>query len=160
MTREEIGARIRELRLAAGISQEQAARHAGVHLSTWARYERAERLPSIDHLTQVARALDRPAGALLDPHVIAELRLDPTTLADLRARGPQAVDQYADRLAQALRPALHLATTDTPPPPRWHSTGKRQAPLEVAQRLERQRERSYLRARDERERIERAQAVE
>ncbi len=152
----QLGERLRELRIQAGITQVDAARHAGVSTHTWHRYETGDRNPQAHRIPALANALDIPLAALFRRDIVAEIALTEDTRALLAAGDQQAATDLATALAARI-----IATTQV-----QHATvSKRRpvtrlAPIEVARRLERQRERSYLRARDERERIERAQAVE
>ena len=65
MDRNHIGATIRRYREAAGLSQEAAARAAGVSLNTWGRWERGEIVLNVDRLRQVAGLLGTEAAELL-----------------------------------------------------------------------------------------------
>ncbi len=134
MTREEIGAQIKQLRHAAGISQEAAARHAGLHVTTWIAYEHGRLLPSATRWPAVAAAVDAPIGAFYNPSVVAEVALSPATLADLAANGQPAVDAHALRIANTLRPRLALAATTMVAPTRQRSAVPL-APLAVSERL-------------------------
>ena len=53
------GAIIRELRLKKGISQEIAASEVGVTKSSWAMYERGERVPRDEVKVKIARYFGR-----------------------------------------------------------------------------------------------------
>ena len=112
MTRAELAARIRELRLQAGISQERAAKHCGVSRFTWIRYENGQRAPMAHRIPAVARAIDAPVGAIYDRSVAAEITLSDETRARLQA-DPLAVDRIAHDLAARIVPALHATTTAT-----------------------------------------------
>jgi transcriptional regulator with XRE-family HTH domain len=60
-----VGMRIRELRVAKGISQEALADEAGVHRTYMGSVERGERNISLDNIVRIARALKVAPGALL-----------------------------------------------------------------------------------------------
>jgi len=109
VTRAELAARIRELRVNAGITQDRAAKHCGVNRSTWQRYENGQRAPMAHRIPAVARAIDAPIGAIYDRTVAAEVALTPATLTRLQA-DPTAVDQIAHDLATRLLHDLHAAT--------------------------------------------------
>ena len=58
MAKKTIGDRVRERREASGLTQQQAARKAGVQQSAWARLEKGHIAnPRIDSLKAVAKAL-------------------------------------------------------------------------------------------------------
>jgi len=54
----QFGKRVRELRLAAGLSQEQLAFKVGVHRTYLGGIERGERNPSLRNIAAIAVALD------------------------------------------------------------------------------------------------------
>ncbi len=60
-------ARMREARLEAGYSLEQAARHVGRDLSALSRYERGERTPPGDVLAAIAFVYGVHPGAFFTP---------------------------------------------------------------------------------------------
>jgi len=60
-----VGMRIRELRLAKGLSQEALADEAGVHRTYIGSVERGERNISLDNIVRIARALKVAPFALL-----------------------------------------------------------------------------------------------
>jgi len=51
------GKRVRELRLAKGLSQEELAYRAGVHRTYLGGIERGERHPALKHISAIAKAL-------------------------------------------------------------------------------------------------------
>ena len=61
----EIGAAIRQLRLAAGLKQRELAERVGVDATYVSHLEANRREPSIDLLRRIARELDAPPGLLL-----------------------------------------------------------------------------------------------
>lgn len=63
--RKGFGARVRELRLAAGISQEELAHQADLDRSYVGQVERGERNVSLDNIYRLAEALKVGAGDLL-----------------------------------------------------------------------------------------------
>ncbi len=159
MTREEIGGRIRQLRIQAGISQERAAAHAGVSRITWQRYETGEDNPSAQRIPAVAAALDAPIAAIFRADAIADLTLSDETRARLLA-DPQAATTLAHDLAARIVPAL-LATLHHQATPRQApSTVALVSPLVVAERLLASRQASVAIAAREVERLRRAQTVE
>jgi len=63
--RRAFGDRVRELRTAAGLSQEALAEHAGLHRTYVGSVERGERNISLDNIYALAEALSVAAGDLL-----------------------------------------------------------------------------------------------
>jgi transcriptional regulator with XRE-family HTH domain len=62
-----LGSRIRLIRLAAGLSQEQLADYAGLHRTYIGGIERGERNIGVFNLVQIARALRvNPSDLLID----------------------------------------------------------------------------------------------
>lgn len=61
-----LGANVRDLRHARGMTQEQLAHAADLSLSDVGRIERAERDPGVRVLVRLARGLDVPLARLLD----------------------------------------------------------------------------------------------
>jgi transcriptional regulator with XRE-family HTH domain len=59
------GARLRELRLAEGVSQEKLAEKAGLHRNYVGILERARQSPSLDTLVRLAKALKVKPAELL-----------------------------------------------------------------------------------------------
>ena len=59
------GQRVRELRIAAGLSQEELAERAGLHRTYVGGIERGERNVGVLNLLQLARALKVRPGELL-----------------------------------------------------------------------------------------------
>jgi transcriptional regulator with XRE-family HTH domain len=60
-----LGSRIRELRAAAGKTQERVAADAGIHWTYVGQVERGERNPSFKNLMKLARGLDTPLAEVL-----------------------------------------------------------------------------------------------
>jgi len=60
-----LGARIRELRNALGLSQEELAERAGLHRTYLGAVERGERNVSLDNILAISRALGVTASDLL-----------------------------------------------------------------------------------------------
>ncbi len=59
-----LGARIRQLRVARGWTQEQLAEHAGVHYKYLGDVERGVRNPALFNIARIARALGVPVVVL------------------------------------------------------------------------------------------------
>ena len=64
--RQAIGARIRQLREFAGLTQQALAKSAGIGRVTLVRIENREQSPRYDTLVSLAGALGRPMGELVD----------------------------------------------------------------------------------------------
>jgi uncharacterized protein len=106
---------VRELRLAAGLSQRALAQRAETSQPAVARYERGVATPSWETLQRLAAACGRrvtiSADAIPDPHDVelAELLLELTPLERLRALKRYARlhelarEQLVDELAQRSR---------------------------------------------------------
>lgn len=79
---EQIGARIRKLRLERQLTQEQLGERAGLDPAELSRYERGKRTPGLENLARIAEALGLPLPALVDASeeheelsaLVAELR--------------------------------------------------------------------------------------
>ncbi|MEN6507126.1 MAG: helix-turn-helix transcriptional regulator [Planctomycetaceae bacterium] len=63
----QLGPRLRELRLAAGLSQEQAAAAAGIPQAMWSGYELDKRWPGRDMMEALARGVGVEPAELLRP---------------------------------------------------------------------------------------------
>lgn len=61
-----LGKRIRELRLAAGLTQAEVARRTGIHRPNIARVEAGRHTPSLETLTRLAQAIGVPTTRVLD----------------------------------------------------------------------------------------------
>lgn len=61
-----LGARIRELRLAAGLTQAELARRTGIHRPNIARVEAGRHTPSLETLARLAAAIGVPTSSVLD----------------------------------------------------------------------------------------------
>ena len=59
------GAHVRSLRLAHGLSQEEVAHSAGIHVTYLNGVERAKRNPSLKNMRRIAKALGVGVGKLL-----------------------------------------------------------------------------------------------
>lgn len=63
--RKRFGEKIRDLRRAKGLSQEELAFRAGIHRNYLGGVERGERNPALDNIAAIAKALDITPGELL-----------------------------------------------------------------------------------------------
>lgn len=61
-----LGQRVRELRLAAGLTQAELARRTGIHRPNIARVEAGRHTPSLETLARLANAIGVPTTAVLD----------------------------------------------------------------------------------------------
>ena len=59
---DQLGARIRELRLAAGLTQAELARRTGIHRPNIARVEAGRHTPSLETLSRIAVAIGIPTS--------------------------------------------------------------------------------------------------
>lgn len=64
--RRRVGLNVRKYREARGLSQEAFADHCGLHRTYISGVERGIRNPTVVVLDRIARALEVPAGSLLD----------------------------------------------------------------------------------------------
>jgi transcriptional regulator with XRE-family HTH domain len=81
------GARVRELRHARGLTQEELAERAYVHRTYLASIEKGHRNVAVVNIIYLARALDVPPGDLFMPFTPDALRkLPPNTRNATRAR--------------------------------------------------------------------------
>lgn len=71
------GERVRRMRLALGLSQEQLAERSGLHRNYVGGIERGERNLSLVNVLYLAHGLDVPASDLLSDFTRARLRLLP-----------------------------------------------------------------------------------
>lgn len=62
-----LGARLRELRLAAGLTQAELARRTGIHRPNIARVEAGRHTPSLETLARLASAIGVPTTVVLSP---------------------------------------------------------------------------------------------
>lgn len=111
----EFHARLRTLRLAAGLTVAVAARNARVSVTTWNKWERGQATPKLSRGHDIASALAVPVIALFTDQVaIADVVLMPETVARIRKEGRSAAAETAQRLAQQLEPAIYDAATRKP----------------------------------------------
>jgi len=61
-----LGGRVRELRLAAGLTQAELARRTGIHRPNIARVEAGRHTPSLETLARLAAAIGVPTASVLD----------------------------------------------------------------------------------------------
>jgi transcriptional regulator with XRE-family HTH domain len=94
--RAQVGQRVRELRLAYRVTQEQLAERAGLSYKFIGEIERGKANPTIDTLYEIARALR------IEVH---ELLLTPG-----RETGPDALYRFGAHDVQIIREALDSAT--------------------------------------------------
>lgn len=59
------GRRVRRLRKAAGLSLEDAAERAGLSSNYWGEVERSRKVPSLDTVVAMAKALDVPLPVIV-----------------------------------------------------------------------------------------------
>ncbi|MHA7986201.1 helix-turn-helix domain-containing protein [Rathayibacter sp. CAU 1779] len=68
-----IGERLRDIRLALDLSQEQVAHLADLHPTNYGKIERGRANPSLTTIIRIATALDTDAGQLITGLTIADL---------------------------------------------------------------------------------------
>ncbi|GAB5547469.1 MAG: hypothetical protein SangKO_072290 [Sandaracinaceae bacterium] len=61
-----LGQRIRELRLAAGLTQAELARRTGIHRPNIARVEAGRHTPSLETIARLANAIGVPTTRVLE----------------------------------------------------------------------------------------------
>lgn len=116
LARTAFGKDLKKIRVRQGLTMTTAARHAGISLGTWSRYEQGITRPGIDKAPRIAKGLGVPIAALF-PHtdessiVIAELRLSHTTISELRRQGDSYKETLSLRLAKTLEPTLNALAT-------------------------------------------------
>lgn len=107
-TTETVAARIRELRLALGWSQEELAEQATLSRDAIARIERGDRGPRLDTLELIANALEIPLPKLLDvEEPLPQRKKEGRNLARSLERSLDLLDPW---LAEALITALGSVT--------------------------------------------------
>ena len=62
----DFAAKLRTARIAAGLSQTEAARRAGLRQSLWSDYERGRKSPSINQSERLAQAVGKHLRDLID----------------------------------------------------------------------------------------------
>lgn len=75
-SQENIGSRIKEARLKAGLSQEVLAELTSISTSFMGQIERGERSPSMPVLTRLSKALEFPLSRIVDQHEVRETRAE------------------------------------------------------------------------------------
>lgn len=112
MTKEQLGRRIRDLRTRAGISQEAAAKHAGISALGWHRWESGAYQPQAIRIPKIAAAINVPVAALFadpDVRIIADLAVTVAALERVRVLGDAELQTLTQRLTDALTPAIATA---------------------------------------------------
>lgn len=113
----QIGAALRQARLARGVTQSDLARLLAVDRVTISRYEHGTRPLPLDFLLQIATYLEQPASALLPrehqaaapvPPEQAPVQVVVQVLTDHPELGPTVLDL----LETLLGPTRHAATAD------------------------------------------------
>jgi transcriptional regulator with XRE-family HTH domain len=99
----QVGNRIRELREAAGWSQEQLAAAAKLSRDAISRIERGDRAPRLDTLEEIAAAFDMQLVQLLDLHLRPERAgAQQRRMATLKRHLASVDDGLADRIVTAV----------------------------------------------------------
>lgn len=106
------GERIRQHRLAQGLSAKKLAEQTGCSAATIRNWERGLTKPSLPWAGPIARGLGVPVAALFtDELVVAEIVVSADTIARIRKEGRTASQDAARRLAAQLEPAVWAAVT-------------------------------------------------
>lgn len=92
-----IAQRIKQARLAAGISQEEAGRRLKTTLRTYARWERGETQGFMGHLQEIAKALETTPDAILGGE---DIRPPRTSVEDLSEKLDTVLAELADLRGQ------------------------------------------------------------
>lgn len=92
-----IAQRMKQARLSAGISQEEAGRRLKTTLRTYARWERGETMGFMGHLKEIAKALETTPEALLGGE---NLKPNPTTVEELSDKLDTLMAQVAELQGQ------------------------------------------------------------
>ena len=92
-----IAQRMKQARLAAGISQEEAGRRLEITLRTYARWERGETLGFMGHVAEIAKALETTPDAILGGE---NLRPAQTTVEELSNKLDAVLDELAELRGQ------------------------------------------------------------
>jgi transcriptional regulator with XRE-family HTH domain len=114
----ELSKRIREARIAAGLTRRAAAMTAHVSERTWGRWESGTTTPTLARGGDIARALGVPLGALfvLDgERVVAEVRLTADAVVRVRQLGVPEAERLAAEAEGQLAPLI-LQRCRIPPP--------------------------------------------
>lgn len=77
-----IGAQLRAVRLACGVSQEELAEHLGIERVTLSRYESGARTLPLATLVRIAEVLGQPIVAFFPSNAEGPRRLSPAPLAE------------------------------------------------------------------------------
>jgi transcriptional regulator with XRE-family HTH domain len=128
--REQLGARIRRIRVERGFSQARAAGYAGIHPKTWGRWESGQTTPRLTDIGRVTTAIGVPAAALTAPEgykALIDVILSPQTLERLRREGDPAIDEVTAVVASQLRAAI-AGAVDAPPQTPVRARGTRHSP--------------------------------
>jgi transcriptional regulator with XRE-family HTH domain len=105
---------LRTLRLANGIRQIDAAKAAGVNVSTWCCWERGSKTPRLLRGQAIAEALNVPIAALFRDDLVLEVVLSPATVEEVRRDGREGARSAAQRLAAQLEPSIFELATRKP----------------------------------------------
>ena len=97
-----LGARLREARLAAGLTQEQVARLAGTTRHYISNLEHGRTLPSVPMLARIAEAL----GRSIDRLVGMPERRERARIKRRKALDPEVLDQLREEVRREVRRLL------------------------------------------------------
>ena len=107
-----LGARLKQLRSQAGLTQQTVAKTAHVTTQTIRVWEQGRVAYHPWRAPEIAAALGVPIAQLfVDEPVLAEIRLSEATLKRVRDEGRAASEDVAARLAAQLEPLIYQAAT-------------------------------------------------
>ena len=137
-----IGARVRSLREALGLSLRELGERAGVSAPMLSQVERGETSPTLAVAQKIATGLDLSLSQLLrldEAEGVTVIRKGERRPGNSRARGheyqlltPQLPGQRAEVSRHALAPGAHTGGPDDPP---MHEAGSRETAVLLAGRL-------------------------
>ena len=118
---------IRLMRIDAGMSQERLAAEAGLDRTFVGTLEQGQRNISIDNIELIAKAIDAPAGELLNPDLPRERGLDVILTRAPRTARPYPLKKRApavrDRLAHLFLSQIRLRKRTARPIPEMTAIG-------------------------------------
>ena len=98
-----IGIRLREARLAAGLSQSMLERKSGVPKSMLSRYENDHLLPSVRTLRRLAESIGVPASALFEDEGSPAMLDRELARRGIRFASRAEMLRFADMISDAVR---------------------------------------------------------
>lgn len=125
-----IAARVRELRLAKGWSQEQLAEEVNLSRDAISRIERGERSPRLETLSVIGKAVGMPLSQILDfGEPPPRHRASDERLRSLERSFDQLEPWLADAVMTAIRVIAQAQARSTPRRKRRIVQGRRKPPM-------------------------------